>query len=396
MKRRTFLLKSALASGSLYAPAFLKSFKTKLESSRSGKNLIVIQLSGGNDGLNTIIPFRDDLYYKMRPFIGLKKDKLIDLNGNLGFNKGLQAIKEIYDQGEMAIINNVGYPNPDRSHFRSMDIWQTGSASNEYLSTGWIGRYLDNDCHGCESNTHALEIDNNLSLAMKGIEESGFAVSNPTQLKKNTNNEFLKAVAKMDHDHEHENVAYLYKTLIDTQESADYLHRKVKNHKSSSSFPNTKFGKKLKTVSELMTSDTDTKIYYVSLSGFDTHAFQMGKQERLLQQYAEAVKALVSDLKKNNLFDDTLIMTFSEFGRRVKQNASKGTDHGTANVLFLMGGGLKKKGILNKGPNLSKLVDGDLQYTVDFRSIYATILDKWLGTNHSQILGHKFQGLDFV
>ena len=132
-----------MASSSLFAPMFLKSFSTPLESSRSGKNLIVIQLSGGNDGLNTVVPFRNDTYYKMRPFIGLKGDKLIDLNGDLALNVGLKAIKPIYDNGEMAIINNVGYPNPDRSHFRSMDIWHTASNSNEYLSTGWIGRYLD-------------------------------------------------------------------------------------------------------------------------------------------------------------------------------------------------------------------------------------------------------------
>ena len=387
---------SALASSSLFAPMFLKSFSTPLESSRSGKNLIVIQLSGGNDGLNTVVPFRNDIYYKNRPFIGLKGDKLIDLNGDLALNVGLKAIKPIYDNGEMAIINNVGYPNPDRSHFRSMDIWHTASNSNEYLSTGWIGRYLDSDCARCADNTHALEIDNNLSLVMKGNDQVGFAVANPNQLKKNTNNPFLKKVAQMDHDHEHENVAYLYKTLIDTQESADYLHGQVKKHKSSSKYPNSKLGKKLKTVSELITSDTDTKIYYVSLSGFDTHAFQLGKQERLLQQYAEGVSALISDLKKNRLFDDTLIMTFSEFGRRVKQNASKGTDHGTANVLFLMGGQLKKKGILNKGPNLQQLVDGDLQYSVDFRSIYATIIDKWLDSSHQQVLGQSFRGIDFV
>ena len=203
-------------------------------------------------------------------------------------------------------------------------------------------------------------------------------------------------MAQIDHDQENENVAYLYKVLTETQNSADYLYQKTKHGKSHGQYPNTPFGKKLKTMAELVTADTDTKIYYISLSGFDTHAYQIGKHPKLLKQYADGVEALIKDLKSNSLFDDTLIMTFSEFGRRVKQNASKGTDHGTANNLFLMSGSLKKKGLLNEGPDLSNLDKGDLIYKVDFRSVYATILDNWLNTSHAGVLGKQFNKLHFV
>ena len=396
MKRRDFFKTTALASTSLMIPSFLKGYSSKgLFKSRSGKNLIVIQLSGGNDGLNTVIPFRNDIYYQSRPSLGVKKEAVLKLGNDQGLNPVMEAMRPLYDNGILSIINSVGYPIPDRSHFRSMDIWHTASASNEYLSSGWIGRYLDNNCEGCEIPYHALEVDDSLSLALKGTNHSGFAMSDPKALKKATDNKFLKAVASHDHHHE-ENVAYLYKTMIDTQSSADYLFEKSKVFQSKQSYPQTPFGRDLKQIAELITADSDTKIYYVSLSGFDTHVNQKNQQERLLKQYADGIAALVEDLKQNNLLDDTLIMTFSEFGRRVKQNGSNGTDHGTANNLFLIGGKLKTPGFYNSAPDLKKLDDGDLIYEIDFRRIYATILEDWLDSDASQILNGNFERLKLV
>ncbi len=390
MKRRNFLKQSALASTAALVPSFLKAFGgEQILGSRSGKILVVIQLSGGNDGLNTIVPFQNDIYYKNRPKLAVRKNEVLRLTDELGFNPALKSLRGLYDNGMMSIINSVGYPNPNRSHFRSMDIWHTASDSNEYLSSGWLGRYLDSDCQDCQSPYHALELDDSLSLAMKGKERTGFAANNPQQLLKATSNKFLKAVAQHDHHHE-EQVAYLYKTMIDTQNSANYLAGKAKTHKSSVNYPNNGFAKDLKQIAELITADSDTKIYYVSLGGFDTHANQKSKQERLLKNYAEGVSAFVKDLKQNGLFDDTLIMTFSEFGRRVKQNASGGTDHGTANNLFLMGGQLKKQGFYNTAPQLTDLDKGDLKYEIDFRSIYASILDDWLDADARQILSGLF------
>ena len=386
MKRRNFLKSATLASTSLMVPAFLKGYNGNgILKNRTGKNLVIVQLSGGNDGLNTIIPFQNDIYYKNRPTLGIQQNKVLKLNDELGFNPAMEALRSVFDDGKMCILNSVGYPNPDRSHFRSMDIWHTASHSNEYLQTGWIGRYLDNKCQGCEKPYHALEVDDSLSLAMKGIQQSGFAMSDPKALKKTTDNRFLRAAAEHEH-HQEDNVAYLYKTMINTQSSADYLYDQSKIHQSKISYPATAFAKDLRQIAELITADTDTKIYYVSLSGFDTHAFQKNAQEKLLQKYAEAMAAFIKDLKQNELLDDTLIMTFSEFGRRVKQNASNGTDHGTANNLYLMGGNLQKAGFYNAGPNLSDLDKGDLKYEIDFRKIYATILEDWLDADASSIL----------
>ena len=397
MKRRDFLKKSALASTSFMVPSFLNAFSGKpLLRSRSGKVLVVVQFSGGNDGLNTIIPYQNDIYYQNRPSLAIPKGEVLKVGYELGFNPKMSGLQSLYDEGLLSVINSVGYPNPDRSHFRSMDIWHTASDSDQYLSSGWLGRYLDSNCQRCETPYHALEVDDHLSLALKGNHRNGFAMSNPKQLKRTTDNRFLKTLAKHDHGHEEENVAYLYKTMIDTQSSADYLFQQSKVHQSGVEYPRTSFGQDLKQISELITADTDTKVYYVSLTGFDTHANQRGQQERLLQQYAEGMKAFVKDLRQNNLLDDTLIMTFSEFGRRVKQNASRGTDHGTANNLFLIGGNLKKPGFFNEAPDLLNLDNGDLIYQIDFRRIYATILEDWLEANPASILTGQFEKLKFV
>lgn len=397
MKRRNFLKSSALASTALMIPSFLKSYPNEnILASRSGKIMVIVQLSGGNDGLNTIIPFNNDIYYQSRPVLGIPKEEVLKVSDELGFNPAMEALRGLYDDGLMTIINNVGYPNPDRSHFRSMDIWHTASGSDQYWTSGWLGRYLDNQCTGCDKPYHALEVDDSLSLALKGAEKSGFAMSNPKQLKKTADNKLLKAIAEQHQNHPEENVAYLYKTMIDTQSSANYLFEQSKVYQSQEEYPKTAFGNDLKQIAELITADTDTKIYYVSLTGFDTHANQKNQQARLLKQYADGMKAFVADLKNNGLFDDTLIMTFSEFGRRVKQNASGGTDHGTANNLYLIGGKLKQPGFFNEAPNLQDLDKGDLKYQVDFRNIYATVLDKWLDADAADILQQRFNPMQFI
>ena len=386
-----------MVSTSMLAPSFLKAFNPGQQfRSRSGKILIVVQLSGGNDGLNTVVPYTNDIYYQNRPRLGIQQSDVLSLNDELGLNPVMQGLQSLYEEGHVSILNSVGYPNPDRSHFRSMDIWQTASDSDKYLKSGWLGRYLDSACAKGAPAYHGLEIDDSLSLAMKGDHYNGFAMSNPKQLQRSSANKFLKAVAKQGHDHEAENVAYLYKTMIDSQSSASYLFEQSKVFSSSETYPNTPFGKDLKQVAELITADTDTRVYYLSLTGFDTHANQKNQQERLLKQYADGMRALVNDLKSNGLFKDTLILTFSEFGRRVKQNASNGTDHGTANNLFLIGEQLHQPGFFNAAPNLKNLDNGDLVYEIDFRNIYASVLEHWLGSSAPNVLGKHFDPLKIV
>jgi uncharacterized protein (DUF1501 family) len=396
--RRSFIKQSALATaGTMLLPNFLKAFEGRPDvNQHAGKILVVIQLSGGNDGLNTIVPYTNDLYYQHRPQLALSKDKVLRATGSLGFHPALVKLNALYDQGYLSVINNVGYPNPDRSHFRSMDIWHTASDATEYLNTGWIGRYLDSSCKDCHVAHQAIEIDDTLSLALKGESIKGLAIKNPKRLYQILHNDFFQRVSKNTPASTDSTLHYLYKTLAETTSSADYIYDKSKVYTSSVTYPNNEFAGQLKTVAELINSGVETKVYYVSLSGFDTHVRQQAVHERLLGIYAESVHAFISDLEKNNRFQDVMVMTFSEFGRRVTQNGSQGTDHGTANNLFIMGKNLKKKGFINETPDLSKLDEGDLIHQIDFRSVYTTILNKWLNANEGQVLNNRFELLNFI
>jgi uncharacterized protein (DUF1501 family) len=398
MERRDFLKNTALISGAFLMPAFLKPLEAIAKSALTGhKNLVIIQLSGGNDGLNTVIPYGNDIYYQKRKTIAIQKPEIVTLNDMQGLNPNLSALKELYDQGWMSIINSVGYPNPDRSHFRSMDIWQTGSDANQFLSTGWIGRYLDSNCETCKNPYTAIEVDDTLSLAMKGNKLKGIAVQDPYKLFQTTREPFFKDLVNDHHDNLNEdNLGYLYKTMIETYSSADYIQKTSKTYNVTAQYPNTGFANQLKNVSKFINSGLDTRVYYVSLSGFDTHVGQQNQQGRQLKIYGDAVASFIKDLKATGKLDDTLVMTFSEFGRRVEQNASNGTDHGTANNVFMFGGKLKKPGIFNDSPDLKTLDNGDLKYQVDFRDIYATLLDKWLDVSNASVLNKNFAGLDLI
>ncbi len=391
MDRRNFLKVSSLASTSLLMPNFLRAFSMKALNF-DGKILVVIQLSGGNDGLNTVIPFRNDDYYSLRPSIGIAESDVLKLNDSLGFNPALSGLKNIYDQGYLTIINNVGYPNPDRSHFRSMDIWHSGSSSSEFWYSGWLGRYLDAQCENGKPVHSVLEIDDTLSLAVKGENKNALGVTSPKMLY-----DSVRSLNVTDNSNTgNNNLDFLYKTLADTKSSAEYLYDQSTIYKSSVTYPNTELGKHLKTVSELIVSGTQTSVYYSEHTGFDTHFGQLGKQKNLLSQYSEAVSAFVDDLKLNNKLNDVVIMTFSEFGRRVAQNASGGTDHGTANNVFIINGALAKPGIYNETPDLKNLDQGDLIYNIDFRNIYSTLLQKVLKVDDVAILKGSFSTLDFI
>ena len=397
MQRKQFIQIGSLATATLMLPKFLKALEGKAMVPAGNKVIVVLQLSGGNDGLNTVIPVRNDLYYKARPRLGIERTKALSLTDEVGLHPELTGFKELYDDGSLGIINSVGYPNPDRSHFRSMDIWQTSSQSTEYLNSGWVGRYLDAQCSGCDKPTQAIEIDDVLSLSMKGNTMNGMAVKDPKRLYGTANEKFFRDVLKNhNHDTGDQSVDYLYKTMAQTLSSADYIFKQSRLHPTSEEYPKTGLGNSLKTIASLIFSEINTKVYYVSLGSFDTHINQGAQQQRLFTEMNEAVKAFVKDLKANKRFDDVLLFTFSEFGRRVSQNASGGTDHGTANNMFLVSGGLKQKGMINAMPDLNDLQEGDLKYKVDFKNVYATVLNKWLNADATKILGKQYDYMNFI
>jgi len=399
MKRRDFLKTSGLASGALLVPAFLSPWQAMGQAPNSqNRRLVVVQLDGGNDGLNTVVPFEHDAYHRKRPGLGISKRKVLPLTDTLGLNPGMQAFKELYEQGYISIFNGVGYPNPDRSHFRSMDIWHSGSGAHQYWHSGWLGRYLD---AYCTESYQGIEVSRTLSLALKGQQRKGLAMANAQQLHNTLREPFFKDLTPGQATLAQEApVSYLYKTLAETQSSADYIFEKLRPKAKGNTrrgYPDHKLGKQLANVAQLIAAGLPTQVFYVSLSGFDTHVAQAGKHARLLGQYAGALKAFAHDLKQMGQWQNTLVLTFSEFGRRVAQNASGGTDHGTANNVFLAGGQLARPGIYNAMPSLTALdTNGDLQYSLDFRHIYASILQEWLQADATQLMQGPFKLLGLV
>jgi uncharacterized protein (DUF1501 family) len=396
MKRRDFVKNTTIASSLFFIPSFVKAFDDLLTKTTGYRRLVIVQLSGGNDGLNTVVPFRNDIYFRNRPKIAIHPKEVIKLNDELGFHINLLPLKRLYDKGYLTIINNVGYPNPDRSHFRSTDIWQTASSANQQLQTGWIGRYLD---EFGEQPYAAIEVDESLSLTLKGNKLNGIATNDARRLFRASQDPYIKSVLNY-YDNEHlneHNLGYLYKTGIEAQSSAKYIYETSKTIKSRQTYSKFGFGNQLKSTAEFINSGLKTKVYYTSLGGFDTHVRQPGVQGRLLKEYAANMETFVNDLIANETFDDTLILTFSEFGRRVEQNAANGTDHGAANNMFIIGKHLKTKGIYNPMANLNDLDDnGDVKFEIDFRAIYATVLNKWLMVDDKRVLNNTFEHLNFI
>ena len=396
INRKTFIRTSSLAAASFLFPNFLSALTLPEAIEMNGKTLIILQLSGGNDGLNTIIPVKNDIYYSSRNQISIKEDQALLLTDEAAINPNLRYFKELYDNGELAVMNNVGYPEPNKSHFRSMDIWQSASDSNQFVNTGWLGRYLDEACHDCANPTQAIEVDDLLSLAMKGENKKAIALKDPKKLYDNSQESLYRQLSADHHDHDHDLASYLYTTLGNTVNNSEYIFKESKAKSTDKTYPSTQIGKDFKTIASLIKSDINTQVYYLSVGSFDTHTNQNQKQNQLFKTIDEAVEVFVKDMKDNGKFNDVMIMTFSEFGRRVAQNASNGTDHGTANQMFFISGGLKKKGLLNQLPDLSNLNDGDLIHTEDFRKVYATVLKRWLNTNDHKILGKDNGYYDFI
>jgi len=382
--RRDFLKTTGLVGTSILIPNI---FQLTSNSSFTGKRLVVLQLSGGNDWLNTFIPYQNDIYYRERPRLGIRGSEVHKLSDGLGLNPSLINLADFFDNGDMTVFQGVGYPEPNRSHFRSMDIWHTATDGTSYSDQGWLGRWSEKS----NINFPSLEINDGLSLAMKAKEGKSLAIANLNGIKRITDDRILQAIAHS-HEHEHEMASYLYKTATDVTEGADYLSSLIRLDSSSLNYPKSGLGADLKLVAKLIKQDAETRVFYTTLSGFDTHANQRGAQDRLLKNVGDSLAAFRDDLKRSGHWKDTLVMVFSEFGRRVSQNAGGGTDHGSAGNLILLGGNLKKPGIRGKTPSLKGLDQGDLIYNTDFRSIYAGILGDWLeAESYPKILNGNFQ-----
>jgi uncharacterized protein (DUF1501 family) len=405
--RREFLKLGTRGIGLLafsrFAPSFIvESVAAEAPPAEKDRTILVlVQLAGGNDGLNTVVPYADPNYRRLRPTLGLSGDQLIHLNDSLALNSACTPLHRLMQDGRLGIVQNVGYPNPNRSHFRSTEIWETASDSNEFLPTGWLGRYFDNACNGLpHGDPCGVNISNEVPqsfLAASAHSTYSFPVNARGGRGRRESLPLLESMlqAPAGQEHEHDNSGYLRHTMMDALVTEKRFQGFLTDYKAGAEYPASPFANSLRNVAALIAAGVSTRVYYVSLTGFDTHANQLNTQNNLLKQLSEGLAAFQRDLESKKLDGQVLTMTFSEFGRRPSENESKGTDHGTAAPLFVMGSRLKA-GLHGRAPDLDLAHNQDMQYSTDFRQVYSTVLDKWLGCKSSTILGHDYQPLGFV
>ncbi|CAD0003239.1 DUF1501 domain-containing protein [Flavobacterium chungangense] len=376
MNRRNFLtLTGTFTGGMLVLPSFLHAFGEQSNLVIGEQCLVFVQLNGGNDGLNTFIPYDDPLYYEYRTKIALNKDIVVGKNKGMAFHPALKDFAQMQQNGDLTVIQNVGYPEPVRSHFRSQEIWQTAADSNKYINEGWLGRYLDLQCHDHQP-TAGINLDSIDNLALKGLEPNAITVKDPDRfkVKSNKENEKLSENPQLD---------FVRKIANSVVEGSDDIQNALKQSKTEISYPKTGLSKNLEWIARLVKGNLNSKVYYTSLGGFDTHDNQLSLHERKLTELNDALFSFYTDLKQAKLLQNVTIVVFSEFGRRVKDNGS-GTDHGTAAPMFVIGGN-NKGTILGNNPNLADLDNGDLKHQIDFRSVYASLLQQKMGFDYSKI-----------
>jgi uncharacterized protein (DUF1501 family) len=401
--RREFL-KASLATGSLVSwgltvPTFLG--RTAAAAPAAGKPgardtlLVVVQLTGGNDGLNTVIPYADAEYAKLRPTLKVPKEQVRKLDDHVGLHPALEAAAGLLQDQALCVVQGVGYPNPSQSHFRSMDIWQAASTA-ETLTEGWIGKALKGmpptpTFHLAGSNESAplalagapVRAPSITSLADFQLRTAAASLSDKTQQRA-----VIEGAAKGPAE-KSSLLDFVQRTAVNTYDSSRRLQEIGKNYQPKAPYPNTPLAQRLKLAAQLIDADLGARIFYVSIDGFDTHANQQNAHANLLRTVSDAMTAFYKDLAARGHKERVLLMTFSEFGRRARENGSRGTDHGSAAPMLLVGGKVRP-GVIGAHPSLTALEFGNLKHHTDFRQVYAAVLDGWLGVSSKEVLGESF------
>ena len=415
--RRVFIRNGvALASMAGTIPAFIQESAFGLVAQAAGnpgqagipgeRILVVVQLGGGNDGLNTVVPYGSGDYHTARPTIGIQAPGgasrgqagvalELDRKLGIGLHPSLRGMKELFDGGQLAVLQGVGYPNPNRSHFTSMDIWHTAQPGGR--GDGWIGRYFDSTCNGTPLPEGSISIGRTAPLAMLGKVQKPVSFESP-DLFRWTGEEVdrgleatyqaINRAGVLPDTPERSQAAFLMRTALDAQVSSDRIRAAVER-RPMTQWPNSDLARQLRMVAAMIRDGMKTRVYYASMSGFDTHAGQLGTHARILQQVGDAMLAFQNELRAQGDQDRVLTLVFSEFGRRVQQNASGGTDHGTAAPSFIVGSRVRP-GVHGTHPSLSDLDNGDLKFTQDFRGVYAALLEDWMKAPSEKVLGGKF------
>ena len=415
--RRVFIRNGvALASMAGTIPAFIQDSALGLVA-QSARNpggagipgeriLVVVQLGGGNDGLNTVVPYGSGDYFNARPTIGIRAPGgqatgqagvalELDRTLGIGLHPSLRGMKELLDDGQLAVLQGVGYPNPNRSHFTSMDIWHTAQPGGR--GDGWIGRYFDNTCNGTPLPEGAISLGRTAPLAMLGKVQKPVSFESADLFRwtgedvdrgMEATYQAINRAGVLPETPERSQAAFLMRTALDAQVSSDRIRAAV-DRRPMTQWPNSDLARQLRMVAAMIRDGMKTRVYYATLSGFDTHAGQLGTHARILQQVGDAMLAFQNELKAQGDQDRVLTLVFSEFGRRVQQNASGGTDHGTAAPSFVIGSRVRP-GVHGNHPSLTDLDNGDLKFTQDFRGVYAALLEDWMKAPADKVLGGKF------
>jgi uncharacterized protein (DUF1501 family) len=414
---RREILRLGLGSSTLLAcgatvPTFLagsaRALADQPASTTKGRILVVVQLDGGNDGLNTVVPHRDDEYRRRRPTLHVPSKDVLSIDDRVGFHPALDAFAKLLQKEQLAVIQSVGYPNPNRSHFESMAIWQTAQLEPNGATTGWLARALDRRSADGGSDAPGLHIDGQFPLpqALSGGQHAIPSLAGLEQFRRRLGLSDISGAAdqraaldRLAQQHRGEPGSLLQfverSTLISYASSAR-LEGLTKASSASTGYPQFYgLARRLRLIAQLIKAGLSTTIYYAHLDGFDTHANQQANHPNLLRELGSSLRAFLDDLEKSGEADRVLVLVFSEFGRRLAENASGGTDHGTAAPVFVLGRPVHP-GLLGPYPNLSDLQDGDPRHAIDFRRVYASLLERWLGLSSREVLGEAFEPLSLL
>jgi uncharacterized protein (DUF1501 family) len=401
--RRDFLKSSSLVAWGLTVPGFLG--RTAYAAPTADKNgakdtiLVVVQLTGGNDGLNTVVPYADAEYPKLRPTLKIAANQVKKINDAVGLHPSMDALAGLLEDQSLCVVQGVGYPNPSQSHFRSMDIWQ-GASTAETLTEGWIGKAMkklpsvpafhlagNNESSPLAVTGAPVRVPSITSLADFQLKTTAADRSDARDQRS-----IIEGAAKPMSD-KPGLLDFVQRTALNTYASSKRLQEVAKNYQPKSPYPNTPLANRLKLAAQLIDADLGARIFYVSIDGFDTHANQANAHANLLKTVSDAMAAFYKDMAARGHKDRVLMMTFSEFGRRARENGSRGTDHGSGSMMCLVGGKVKP-GTVGEHPSLTDVADNNLKFKIDFRQVYAAILDQWLGVPSKEVLGSEFKAAE--
>ncbi|ULA62234.1 MAG: hypothetical protein LZF86_10094 [Nitrospira sp.] len=356
---------------------------------RWDRMLVLVELHGGNDGLNTLVPYADERYYQARPRLAISRERVLQLSLSVGLHDALEPLMGVWQGKELAIVQGVGYPDPNRSHFRSIEIWDTASASGQVLDEGWLARLFEAHPLPAEFAADGILLGQRDGGPLSGKTVRTIALNDPQQFLQQAG--LVKAVEQASPNRALAHILQVQREL--THAAGDLAARLQQAAPLQTIFPSSPIGRQLETAAQLLTAKVPVAVIKVSQTGFDTHAGQLGHHERLLKELAEGLVAFRQAMVQAGLWDRVLLMTYSEFGRRVGENASAGTDHGTAAPHLFLGGSVKG-GLYGSPPSLSDLQEGDLKYRVDYRSLYATVMQSWWEVSGSEIVGQEYPAIN--